>query len=345
MSRRWFSGAAARGTLQLALLATTALFVAALVGPARADEATQTAYSTSKNGQRLKWGPQRPTVRAVQEQAAAADEVAIPATQDERPTVAVAHVEPTPASKSAVADAFDDPFGDRTKSGAAPSAPRKTVSAGTRSAGVVSTAQRKLRPVSQRDEVPDFPVTGRPTTRSAAVALQPTPAKDPAPADLNDAFASVDPSMKSASHCPDKLEFKPLKDVKTDLKPFKGMRPEECTMVGKPYEPRNWSETVFTWKASSLCHKPLYFEEVQLERYGHYWGPIVQPFLSAGHFFVSIPLLPYNMGLNPPNECIYSLGYYRPGSCSPYMLDPFPFSVRAGLMEAGAVTGLVFVLP
>ena len=34
---------------------------------------------------------------------------------------------------------------------------------------------------------------------------------------------------------------------------------------------------------------------------------------------------------------MYTLGYYRPGSCAPYMLDPLPISVRAGLMEAGVV--------
>ena len=54
---------------------------------------------------------------------------------------------------------------------------------------------------------------------------------------------------------------------------------------------------LFTWKASGLCHKPLYFEDVQLERYGHSWNPVVQPFMSAAHFFVSVPLLPYKMGL------------------------------------------------
>jgi hypothetical protein len=56
-------------------------------------------------------------------------------------------------------------------------------------------------------------------------------------------------------------------------------------------------------------------------------------------------MLPYKMGLETPCECIYPLGYYRPGSCAPYLLDPFPFSVRAAAFEAGAVLGGVFLIP
>ena len=54
-------------------------------------------------------------------------------------------------------------------------------------------------------------------------------------------------------------------------------------------------------------------------------------------------LLPYQIGLNPPNECIYTLGYYRPGDCAPYLIDPVPLSLRGALFEAGALTGGVFL--
>ncbi len=45
------------------------------------------------------------------------------------------------------------------------------------------------------------------------------------------------------------------------------------------------------------------------------------------------------MGLYPPRECIYTLGYYRPGDYSPYIFDAIPLSMRAALFEAGAWTG------
>jgi hypothetical protein len=51
------------------------------------------------------------------------------------------------------------------------------------------------------------------------------------------------------------------------------------------------------------------------------------------------------MGINPLNECQYALGYYRPGSCAPWLLPPIPISVRGALAEAGTVVGGVSVLP
>ncbi|MCS7304270.1 MAG: hypothetical protein NZ602_04080 [Thermoguttaceae bacterium] len=106
-----------------------------------------------------------------------------------------------------------------------------------------------------------------------------------------------------------------------------------------------WPKTTMSWKASALCHKPLYFEQAHLERYGHSTGPLTQPIISAGHFYLMIPTLPYQLALWPPYECIYPLGHYRPGSCAPYYLDPIPISIRAALAEAGAWVGGVFLVP
>jgi len=129
-------------------------------------------------------------------------------------------------------------------------------------------------------------------------------------------------------------------DFPCDCKAGSGLLdPSLTTFTG-----RNWCRTNFAWKATGLCHKPLYFEDVQLERYGHSWNPVLQPFMSAGHFFASVALLPYHMGINPPGECIYTLGYYRPGSCAPYMIEPFPISLRGAVFEAAAVTGFYFWL-
>ena len=58
-----------------------------------------------------------------------------------------------------------------------------------------------------------------------------------------------------------------------------------------------------------------------------------------------VPILPYKMGLELPDECMYTLGYYRPGDCAPYMLDPLPVSIRAGLFEAGAWVGGAAIIP
>ncbi len=121
--------------------------------------------------------------------------------------------------------------------------------------------------------------------------------------------------------------------------------PEKCGTGYEPFDGRNYIASTVQWTASGLCHKPLYFEQVQLERYGHEIGPVLQPLVSSAHFFGSIPILPYKMGIHPPNECQYTLGYYRPGNCAPYMVPPFPISLRGAAVQAGAVIGGAALLP
>jgi hypothetical protein len=114
--------------------------------------------------------------------------------------------------------------------------------------------------------------------------------------------------------------------------------PGECTVRDNGVGIRDWRLCTFTWKASALCHKPLYFQDVQLERYGHSAGPFLQPLASTAHFFANVLLLPYNMGVYPPHECRYPLGHYRPGSCAPWLVPAFPLS------ERGAKAQLITVL-
>lgn len=121
--------------------------------------------------------------------------------------------------------------------------------------------------------------------------------------------------------------------------------PKECLIDQPQFQQRQWEPSKVTWKASNLIHKPLYFEEVNLERYGHTAGPILQPIVSSAHFFANIAVLPYKMGVHLPNECQYALGYYRPGDCAPWITQPVPLSLRGALFQAGAVTGAVLLIP
>ncbi len=121
--------------------------------------------------------------------------------------------------------------------------------------------------------------------------------------------------------------------------------PYECRLDAGSHQTRQWPQITYNWKAAALCHKPLYFEQVHLERYGHSWGPYVQPIMSGVHFFGTLPILPYKMGIRTPTECVYTLGYYRPGSCAPYLIDPVPFTWRAAFFEAGFATGAAFAIP
>lgn len=121
--------------------------------------------------------------------------------------------------------------------------------------------------------------------------------------------------------------------------------PTECSAGDEQLIARSWTPGTMTWKASCLCHKPLYFEEVQLERYGHTTRPLLQSLISGAHFYGNIVALPYRMGINPPHECQYALGYYRPGECAPFMIPPVPISLRGALVETGTVLTGIFVIP
>lgn len=112
-----------------------------------------------------------------------------------------------------------------------------------------------------------------------------------------------------------------------------------------PCVPRLWEETVYYWDAPAFCHGALRYEEINLERQGYTHFPVLQPAISGAHFFASTLALPYSMTVHPPSECIYPLGHYRPGSPVPYRWQRPETNVKAGGVQAGVVTGLIFLIP
>ncbi len=121
--------------------------------------------------------------------------------------------------------------------------------------------------------------------------------------------------------------------------------PTECTIGDMGMTERCWAQQTYTWKASDLCHKPLYFEDEQLERYGHSAGPVLQPIKSTAHFFVRMVTLPCQMKHHPINECQYALGFYRPGNCAPWLIDPMPLCLCGVPEEAAFSTSTDCNLP
>jgi hypothetical protein len=66
---------------------------------------------------------------------------------------------------------------------------------------------------------------------------------------------------------------------------------------------RLWSQQCYAWDAPCTVHRPLYFEEVNLERYGYGCCDCLQSAASAAHFFGTVPALPYCMAADCPGEC------------------------------------------
>ena len=109
---------------------------------------------------------------------------------------------------------------------------------------------------------------------------------------------------------------------------------------------RGWEPISYSWEAPALKYNPLYFEDPQLERHGNEIA-YIQPAISAGRFFATIPTLPYQMAIEDNGIChtVYDLGNDRPGDCVPYSIPILPFSVTGALTQGGAATALIFILP
>ncbi|MFM7250728.1 MAG: hypothetical protein ACKO5R_12565 [Planctomycetaceae bacterium] len=176
----------------------------------------------------------------------------------------------------------------------------------------------------------------------------------PRPADRGAArrdLARREPCAESSKACDEARKFLRDDDIASvDLDIRVGGRPGndypcECYLEGDTFQPRRFASTTMTWKAAGYCHKPLYFEDWELERYGHSRGMFLDPFIAGAHFFVTLPILPYKAGMQAPWECVYPLGYYRPGSCAPWTVPAVPYSARGFATQAATVTGLVFLLP
>jgi hypothetical protein len=77
-----------------------------------------------------------------------------------------------------------------------------------------------------------------------------------------------------------------------------------------------WLEDLGYGPGLNFCYRPLYFEEVNLERYGHRL-PVIQPALSAATFYGSVVALPYRLVAQPPFRCTYHDHPFRPGGPAP----------------------------
>lgn len=123
-------------------------------------------------------------------------------------------------------------------------------------------------------------------------------------------------------------KFKSIRDISLDIAP-----PKLVDDRGRPFpSPMDYAAEVFDhvppfardadidYRYNSLiapeglefCYQPLYFEEVNLERYGRSFG-ILQPVVSAGQFYSRIPLLPYHVFAQPARRCTYHPHWTLPG--------------------------------
>ena len=119
----------------------------------------------------------------------------------------------------------------------------------------------------------------------------------------------------------------------------------EAAMTNESFAPRDWNGQSTTWAAPNFYSHPLYFEQVNLERYQSKLPPCAIPLVSYAHFLGSVPLLPYQAGYRRPGERSYTMGHWRPGDPVPNQIHWTPFTKRGLLYQGAATSGAVFLLP
>lgn len=173
------------------------------------------------------------------------------------------------------------------------------------------------------------------------------------------AWAADEPSgeirvVQSTAKAPDPEELiqlpeRSVRDVSIDIQTPGEALPADAAALRfgqkpQPWQPHDWPVREFDWTAPAVGYQPLYFEDANLERYGLSYG-IFQPAVSVGRGFGQFMALPYQMTLQPPREIVYPLGYYRPGDRVIYQFERPELDARAAAVEAGVLTGFIFLIP
>lgn len=162
-----------------------------------------------------------------------------------------------------------------------------------------------------------------------AIVPIPAPVTDP---DLLPKISAIDPNPKPRTDSTSRPRPEELKDLYVEL--------------GKvPYVQRISPEMYYSWEATNSFYYPLYFEDPDLERYGHTRRPIGQLASSIGRFTVQLAFMPYQMTLAPLHKRVYPLGYYNPGDYVPYQKKQIPWNWKAAGVQAGTVLGIGALTP
>lgn len=94
---------------------------------------------------------------------------------------------------------------------------------------------------------------------------------------------------------------------------------------------------------TSFTHRPLYFQELNLERCGTTYG-CAQNAVSAAYFIANSAILPYRMAINRADECVNH--WDDCSTCQRYSgnIEPLEPSLEGTVNEAAAIAGFIFLL-
>jgi hypothetical protein len=120
--------------------------------------------------------------------------------------------------------------------------------------------------------------------------------------------------------------------------------PEEPELSKTAYAGRRWAPLQEAIQPGYVLYGKTYFEQKNTERYGWDLG-VLQPALSALHFYADAALFPYHVGTRPLQPYEANTGYCLPGDPVPLMLYPHEFSWTGLAAEAAAVGAVLVAFP
>jgi len=134
------------------------------------------------------------------------------------------------------------------------------------------------------------------------------------------------PSPPAARERPKRDDgIKPMRALGVDIGIPAALTPPEVSIPlsrNQPVPPRNpqpdvsWFSGAPYGPSLNFCYRPLYFEESNLERYGWSAG-VMQPLVSAAHFYGNVALLPCRLAKGHARICTYHDHQSRPGAPAP----------------------------
>ncbi len=92
-------------------------------------------------------------------------------------------------------------------------------------------------------------------------------------------------------------------------------------LKGPAHAPRRWPQLIEEVEPAYVCHRRLYFEQINAERYGWDLG-VFHPFVSAGLFYWDLGNLPLYWVMPPWTRFECSAGHCLPGDPLPLVLYP-----------------------
>jgi hypothetical protein len=120
--------------------------------------------------------------------------------------------------------------------------------------------------------------------------------------------------------------------------------PPSADLPKEVYHDRVWGPRTCYTVPEYVCYGRLYFEQINMERYGWDLGPLSMV-ASPLIFFKDVAFLPYKLGTEPCRPCECSAGYCLPGDPVPLLLYRPKISLTGTAAELATIGALLAIFP